>query len=50
VYFQLFSLASSFNRYSIGKTIEPILGHRLLRNIFVPLQLSGEMLLIVRKP
>lgn len=50
VYFQLFSLASSFNRYSIGKKIEPILGHRLLRNIFVPLQLSGEMLLIVRKP
>ncbi|CAN5872001.1 hypothetical protein BH23ACT12_BH23ACT12_00060 [soil metagenome] len=50
VYFQLFSLASSFNRYGIGRRIEPILGHRLLRNIFVPLQLSGEMLLIVRKP
>lgn len=50
VYFQLFSLASSFNRYKIGRRIEPILGHPRLRNIFIPLQLSGEMLLIVSKP
>jgi SAM-dependent methyltransferase len=50
VYFQLFSLASSFNRYRIGRMIQPILGHPRLRELFVPLQLSGEMLLIVRKP
>jgi 2-polyprenyl-3-methyl-5-hydroxy-6-metoxy-1,4-benzoquinol methylase len=50
VWFQLFSLASSFNRYRIGRLIDPILTSKPLRSIFVPLELSGEMLLIVRKP
>lgn len=50
LYFQLFSLAKSLNRYWVGRLVSPVLNLSILRNIMVPLQISGEMLLIVRKP
>lgn len=49
VYFQLFSLANSLNRYRIGKLISPILCLPWIKNIMVPLTLSGEMVLYARK-
>jgi SAM-dependent methyltransferase len=43
--FELGSLAVSLNRYSVGRLLNSILTLPGLRNISVPLRLSGEMLL-----
>ncbi|HVP12325.1 MAG TPA: class I SAM-dependent methyltransferase [Phycisphaerae bacterium] len=48
-YFQLFSLAVSMRRYWIGSVIEPVMKLPGLRDIMVPLQLSGEMLMFAEK-
>lgn len=50
VYFQLFSLANSVNRYWFGKLISPFFRLPLIRNLMIPLTLSGEMVLFARKP
>ena len=49
LYFQLFSLANSLNRYAVRKWLTPALNNRLLRNIMIPLALSGEMVLYAEK-
>lgn len=43
--FELRSLATSINRYPIGRLTSPILNLPGIRNITVPLRLSGEMTL-----
>lgn len=49
VNFQLFSLAKSLSRYSLGRLAAPLLGLRPIRDLMVPLRLSGEMLLLARR-
>ncbi len=49
LYFQLFSLANSLNRYAVGRLISPLLNLPGLRSLMLPLQVSGEMLLIARR-
>lgn len=49
VYFQLFSLAKSLNRYAIGRILSPILNHAKVRDRLVGLKLSGEMLVFARR-
>lgn len=48
-YFQLFSLATSIRRYYLGRFICPFLEASPIRNIMIPLRISGEMLLFARK-
>jgi SAM-dependent methyltransferase len=48
-YFQLFSLAVSLRRYWIGTALEPVMRLPGLRNVMIPLQLSGEMLMFAQK-
>lgn len=50
LYFQLFSLANSLNRYAIGPLLSPVFNLPVLRDLMVPMQISGEMLLIARRP
>lgn len=50
LYFQLFSLANSLNRYAIGPLLSPILNLPVFRDLMLPVQISGEMLLIARRP
>lgn len=47
--FQLFSLGISLRRYRIGGLLAPLLNIPLLRNICIPLRLSGEMVVYARK-
>lgn len=49
VYFQMFSLAKSLNRYAIGRLLGPILNLPVLKNRLVGLRLSGEMLIFSRR-
>ncbi len=49
LYFRLFSLAISLQRYKISKLINPILNLSFFKNIQIPVQLSGEMVLFARK-
>ena len=49
MYFQLFSLSKSFDRYPIARPISFLLGLPLIKNIMIPLKLSGEMILIAKK-
>lgn len=49
LYFQLFSLAVSLQRYKISKLINPILNSRFFKGIQIPLKLSGEMVLFAKK-
>ena len=48
-YFQLFSLAKSMSRYKLGRLLSPIFHLPFLRNIMVPVKLSGEMVLYAVK-
>lgn len=48
-YFELSSLSRSFNRYSVGKLLSPVLNSKLLAHRMIPLDLSGEMVLYARK-
>ncbi len=48
-YFRLFSLSNSLNRYRIGAWLAPLLNLPLLRNLMVPVHLSGEMLVFAEK-
>lgn len=43
--FQLFSIGISMSRYSIGKIVKPILSLPFIRDLMIPLKLSGEMLI-----
>lgn len=49
LYFQLFSLAKSLNRYKIGRLFFKIFNLPFIKNITIPLTLSGEMVLYARK-
>ena len=49
LYFQLFSLAISINRYPIGRIARPILNMPIVRGLMVPLKISGEMLMFASK-
>lgn len=49
VYFQLFSLANSLSRYSIGRLLRPVLNLPILKDRMISLKLSGEMLVYSRK-
>jgi SAM-dependent methyltransferase len=49
VYFQLFSLAKSLNRYAVGRLVSPALNWPFLKHRMVGLQLSGEMLVYSRR-
>lgn len=48
-YFRLFSLSNSLMRYPVGKLLAPFLNLPGLRNLMVPVHLSGEMLLMAGK-
>lgn len=48
-FFKMYSLSVSLNRYKVGRLISPFLNLPLVRDMMVPLTLSGEMLLIARK-
>lgn len=49
VYFQLFSLAKSLNRYALGRILGPLLNSSVLRDRIIGLRLSGEMLVFCRR-
>ncbi len=49
IYFKLFSLAISMRRYWIGKLLSPLLNLPLVKNLMLPLSLSGEMLMFAFK-
>lgn len=49
VYFQLFSLANSLGRYTIGRLFRPILNLPILKDCMIKLKLSGEMLVFCRR-
>lgn len=48
-YFQLNSLGISMKRYHIGKIVSPILNLPFIKDIIIPLKLSGEMLVFALK-
>lgn len=48
-YFSLSSLSRSLNRYHGGRMLSPVLTLSGIRDIMVPLTLSGEMLLFARR-
>lgn len=50
LYMQVFSLANSLNRYRVGRIVSPVLRLPGLRDVMLPLTLSGEMVMFVRKP
>lgn len=50
VYFSLPALANSLNRYKFFKWLRPVFEWKGLQSLFIPLTLSGEMLLLSRKP
>lgn len=49
LYFQLFSLARSLNRYRVGRLFFSLFNLPFIKNIMIPLTLSGEMILVARK-
>ena len=49
LHFQMFSLAISLNRYRLGGIIRPILNAPFVRDLMVPLKISGEMLIFASK-
>jgi len=49
IFFQLFSLGLSFQRYRIGRLIKPILNIPFIRDLMIPLKLDGEMLVFALK-
>ena len=49
MYFQFFSLSKSLDRYPIAKPISFLLSLPLIKNIMVPLKLSGELILVAKK-
>lgn len=49
VFFQLFSLGVSLQRYQIGRVIKPIFNIPLIRNLIIPLEISGEMVMFALK-
>ena len=48
-YFQLFSLARSISRYRIGRLLAPILQLPKIKKMLVPLSISGEMAIYLRR-
>ena len=48
-YFELYSLGVSLRRYWIGQLVHPLLNLPGVRNLMVPLKLSGEMLMFATK-
>lgn len=49
VYFQLFSLANSLRRYPLGRMVGWLFELPLIRDVMIPLRLSGEMVVYARK-
>jgi len=49
VYFQLFSLLTSLRRYRFASVVAPILEAGPIRDLMIPLRISGEMLMFARK-
>ena len=49
VYMQISSIGLSLQRYKIGKIVKPILNLPFIRDIMVPLKLSGDMLVFCAK-
>lgn len=49
LYFQLFSLAISLKRYSVSRVLNPILSMPVIKNLMIPVKLSGEMVLLAKK-
>ncbi len=48
-YFQLFSLGTSLKRYKLGLLMNPLFNLPGLKNLMIPVKLSGEMLLLATK-
>ena len=49
LYFQLYSLAISLNRYRVGKWLSHIFNCPFVRDVMIPVKLSGEILILARK-
>ncbi len=49
-YFDLSSLGRSLGRYKMGRLLRPIFNVVGVRNILIPLTLSGEMLVFAKRP
>lgn len=50
LFFSLNSLSTSMNRYPLLRPISKILASRLLKSIYIRISVSGEMMLIAKKP
>jgi len=50
LFFSLNSLSTSMNRYPLLKPISRILASRLLNSMHIRISISGEMMLIAKKP
>lgn len=48
-YFQMFSLGTSLKRYKIGMMMNPLFNLPVIKDLMIPLKLSGEMLLFTTK-
>lgn len=49
VFFSPRSLANSLNRYSWARLFRPVLSLKWIQGIYIPLRLSGEMVMVARK-
>jgi SAM-dependent methyltransferase len=49
-YFELSSLGRSLCRYRVGRVLNPILNMAGIRDIVIPVTLSGEMLVFAKRP
>jgi SAM-dependent methyltransferase len=49
-YFELSSLGRSLCRYKVGRLLNPVFNISGIRNILIPLTLSGEMLVFAKRP
>lgn len=48
-YFKFSSIGDSLQRYTVGSLVKPVLNLPLLKNIMIPLYLSGEMMMFATK-
>jgi SAM-dependent methyltransferase len=48
-YFKLSSIGDSMKRYMVGKLVKPVLDLPFMRDVMMPLKLSGEMLVLAFK-
>ena len=48
-YFEVYSLGNSLKRYKLGLLLNPLFNLPGIKNLMIPVKLSGEMLLFATK-